>query len=159
MSFADELRKNYQTGNAPAEEVKTAQYLTGSIVSAVTNACQKISKHSRSLEGYYKFNYDEHTIVKADDFPKVFFYKEHLGKYSVSTLIHFNHNHDSYLNIACKNLIVENTRRELVKLGFSSVTVRAEEIPAPLKVGHTEFLVREKYHHFPAFRIYVKVSW
>ena len=62
-------------------------------------------------------------------------------------------------NAQDRNMIVEKVRIALVNDGFHNVIVRAEETMQSFKVGHTEFLHRVKTAEFPAFKIYVSVSW
>ena len=161
MSFADQLRQNYQPAAASTEasrERQTALGLAGTIVYCVRQQCQKISRQARSLEGYYCFNYDEHYIGK--DYPVVILPTEHAE--GVKPLIdHFDHYYRaaSWLSRGSVDLLVATVRSELGKLGFRSLTVRAENVQTRVTVGYTEFLKRNKYREVPAWRIFVSVTW
>ena len=159
MTFAEQMRNNYQPGPVLSEEEKrengTADYLIMSTVYAVKEQCRKISAQARSLEGYYCFNYDEHYIGK--DYPYTVFYKNDYCR-DRGPIDHFNPG-QSCLPHAHRDRVIAGVRNELNRLGFRQVDVHAEDVMGSLHVGHTSFLLRPKYKAFPAFRICVKVSW
>ena len=108
--------------------------------------------------GYYCFNYDEHFIGR--DHVYVIFPQESAAELK-KTIDHYDHYYRSspWLSRGSVNLLVETVRSELAKLGFRSLTVRAEDVQTRVKAGYTEFLKRDKHRDVPSLRIFVSVAW
>lgn len=152
MSFADQLRKNYEGPEQP----KKPMYIND-IVQCVKKHAGAVSRNARSLSGYFAHGYDEFEINK--DNAHIFLYKSELER-RAHLIKACNPNIEQHMYTAQeRSIIVESVRVALLKEGFSTVTVRAEDVVKPVKYGHSEFLHRELFQNFPAFKIFVSVTW
>lgn len=159
MSFADDLRNNYQPNNTIREkEEYKSDYIIRSIVLCTKKKCKEVSKNSRLLSGFFCSDYDGDFYI-GNDAPRIFIY-DNISEEKKRIIKHFEGGFGKqYWSKESRDRIVENTKNELIKLGFRKVTVRAEEILTPVLVGYTEFLHRDKYEKFSSFRIFISVSW
>lgn len=150
MNFADNLRKNRVIQED--YDIRHAD----NIVEVIKACAIEKSKNSNILEGYYCTGYDESYIGYNE--PYVYVYKEYLGKYE-SRIVHFKNGlFNSYTSIQ-RDKIINRIKQGLIELGFKNITVRFEDVMQPLRIGTTEFLHRNKTKDFPAFRIYIKITW
>ena len=152
MNFADQLRKNYEGPTPPQKNL----YITD-IVAAAKRAASQASRNSRSVAGYFSPGYEEYEIAKND--AKFFLYKSELGRRAHLIKGFWPNIEQSMYTPQERSYIVESVRVALLKEGFNTVTVRAEDFSQPVKYGHTEFLHKELFQNFPAFKIFVSLTW
>ncbi len=152
MSFADQLRKNYEGPKVPQKHM----YIDD-IVQCIKRHAGMVSRNARSLSGYFANGYEEYEIDK--DNAHLFLYKSELGR-RAHLITACNPNIEQHMyTIQEKSTIVESVRVALLKEGFNTVTVQAEDVMKPIKYGHSEFLHRELFQDFPAFKIFISVTW
>lgn len=148
MSFADQLRNNYQS-------VDNKPLYINNIIACVRNKASEVSKISRTVSGYAGHGYEDWELGNN---PVLYLYETNLSKYEKA--IKYYHIGNIYMyNTQDRDMIVEKVKIALVNDGFHNVIVRAEETMKSFKIGHTEFLHRDKTVEYPAFKIYVSVSW
>ena len=148
MSFADQLRNNYQS-------VDNKPLYINSIISCVRDKASEVSKTSRTVSGYAGHGYEDWELGNN---PVLYLYETNFGKYE-KAIKHFQIHPIYMYNAQDRNMIVEQVRSALLQDGFHNVIVRAEETQKSFKIGVTEFMHRNKTVEYPAFKIYVSVSW
>ena len=152
MSFADNLRKNYEGPKRPSKNLYIDQ-----IVSAAKQAASEVSRNAKSVAGYFYEGYDGPEINKSNY--KYFLYKSELGRRAHLIKGFWPNIEQAMYTAQEKSLVVESVRVALLKEGFNTVTVRAEDFNHPVKYGHSEFLHRELFQDFPAFKIFISLTW
>ena len=148
MSFADQLRNNYQVSDNKPLYINC-------IVSCVKDKAFEVSRTSRTVCGYAGHGYENWELGNN---PFLYLYETNFGRYekAIKTFYHYN----IYMyNINDRDFIVKKVTSDLEKEGFCNVIVRAEETKKSFKIGTTEFLGRTKTIEYPAFKIYISVSW
>lgn len=158
MSFVDGLRQNYDPDGKKMEE-EQLQGLIDSIVLATLRGCDAASKSKRRLQGYYCSGYDESEIALNGQKLR-FVYETDFGPhraaieaYNGKFIAQYTYGRD------VPGRIVRAVKARLEAEGFVNPIVRAEETTKQFKYGHTQFMHREKFDEFPAFAIYVDVTW
>ncbi len=154
MSFADQLRNNYNPDTEQSLKERRMQYTVYDVTQAIKTTCNHISDRSRVLAGYYEEGYDMPIIrpVKSNTVTMFLLDSDVLRKQKEAV-------RDVVFSVRDQEELISRIRREVQKMGFSTMEVRAEACESRRKVGYTTFLAREKYVNFPAFCIYFKVTW
>ena len=148
MSFADKLRNNYKVTDSKPLYINC-------IISCVKDKAMEVSKTSRTVSGYAGHGFEDWELGNN---PFLYLYETHFGKYEKAIKTFYPYNIYMY-NTNDKEIIVKQVTSALLEEGFYNVIVRAEETKKSFKIGHTEFLGRTKTVEFPAFKIYISVSW
>ena len=152
MSFADQLRKNYE-GPKPSDKKLYIKEIT----EAARDAASKASRNSKTVSGYFCKGYEDYIIDPQN--AELFLYKADLG-YRAHLIKGFWPNiEQAMFTPQERSQIVETVRKTLEKDGFSTVIVRAEDTKRPVQYGHTEILHKPKTKDFPAFKIFISLAW
>ena len=152
MSFADELRRNYEGPKPPSKNLYIKE-----IVKAAKDAACRESRNAKSLSGYFTQDFDEYDVGEGE--VQLFMYQTKLGYKDAMVKGFWPNIEQCMFTPQERSCIVENVRQALEKEGFATVIVRAEDTHRLVKYGHTEFLHREKKMKIPAFKIFISLTW
>jgi hypothetical protein len=159
MSFADNLRNNYQSQSESSNDEWFRKREVKEIIYAVEAEALKVSHHATSLEGYLCSDYEGgYSIGNAN--PDVYLYKDaNYLKYE-EAIDNFNH---ATLHAAwsedLKSKIFKDVESGLKTRGFKNIIIRAEDKATSLVTGVTSLFLVDIKKKFAGFSVYIKVSW